>query len=206
MQKIRLMTFNHYAILIFVIAAIACAGYYTWHMLRLRAQVPAAAEGGRTQSRLPPVAFRPLAILFVLIAVIIAAEPFSTYYKGAIVLGLCLALLADLLYIVPGTPQLVHLGHLTIIYALYATAFASQMSLQIPTIWTVILLVLAGGIYYLIHEGLTFLRVFYDYLYGSALFDGMDRAGDASADAGHQRIIGFSRCSAVHHCGKRAGS
>ena len=154
------MTFNHYVILISAIAALACVVYYTLHIISTRKQIPPDAERGSTRSRIPPSAFRPLAILFVLVTVIVAAEPLSTFYKGAIVLGLSLALIADLLYIVPGTPLLVHLGHLVVIYALYAAAFASQMRLQVPSLWGILLILLAGGLYYLFHSGLTFLRVF----------------------------------------------
>jgi len=75
------------------------------------------------------------------------------FYKGAIVLGMLLALIALALRVSGFLPSYVAHAHLVITYALYALAFASQTS-GWPTPFALILIVAAGAIYYWLYPKL----------------------------------------------------
>lgn len=75
------------------------------------------------------------------------------FYKGAILLGMLLSLIGILLRISGFLPSYVAHAHLLLTYALYGLAFASQTS-GWPTAWAIILIALAGGLYYWLYPTL----------------------------------------------------
>lgn len=75
------------------------------------------------------------------------------FYKGATLLGMLLALLALLVRQSNFLPSYVVHAHLSITYALYALAFASQTS-GWPTPWALLLVAVAGLLYYFFYPTL----------------------------------------------------
>jgi uncharacterized membrane protein YhhN len=91
--------------------------------------------------------YRPLTTLLISLVALLVPLPVGMVYKGAILLGLLLSLLADLLRLVGGTPPVVGAALALHAYLLYCWAFASQTAWRIPTPW-VLLLLIYGGLYY----------------------------------------------------------
>lgn len=77
----------------------------------------------------------------------------NIFYKGAVVLGMLLALLAFMVRQSNFLPTYVVHAHLLITYALYALAFASQTS-GWPTPWAILLIAVAGLLYYFFYPTL----------------------------------------------------
>jgi uncharacterized membrane protein YhhN len=75
------------------------------------------------------------------------------FYKGAVVLGILLALIGVALYISGFLPNYVAHAHLLLTYTLYAYAFASQTS-GWPSPFSLILVVAAALIYYWLYPTL----------------------------------------------------
>lgn len=112
------------------LSALVLAGVYIWSDLQ--------AEAG------PIVALRPLCTLAVAIVAMMAPMPVSLFFKGAIVLGLLLSLVADGLLAIESTPPVIGAGIYLVVYFLYLLAFSSQTVWQIPTVWVLPLILYAG--------------------------------------------------------------
>jgi uncharacterized membrane protein YhhN len=97
-----------------------------------------------TQSQME--SYRPLATLLIFVIALLAPMPVTPFYKAAILLGLIISLAIDLLYLQAGTPLIVGVAAVLHVYLLNFLAFASQTTLQIPTLWALLLLVYAAVI------------------------------------------------------------
>jgi uncharacterized membrane protein YhhN len=75
----------------------------------------------------------------------LAPDPINIYQKGAVVLGLILAVLGLALRLSKFLPEYVTHAHLLFTYTLYATAFAAVTS-GLPTPWAVIVVLAAAGV------------------------------------------------------------
>jgi uncharacterized membrane protein YhhN len=77
----------------------------------------------------------------------------NLFYKGAVVLGMLLALLAVALRASQFLPSYAAHAHLVLTYILYAYAFSSQTS-GWPTPFVILLLAIGGAIYYWLYPNL----------------------------------------------------
>ena len=93
-----------------------------------------------------------------LLVALLTPAPDNIFYKGALVLGLLLAIIGFLFYRSGFLPNYVAHAHLVLTYTLYAYAFASQTS-GWPTPWALILLAAAALIYWWFHPNLAELRI-----------------------------------------------
>jgi uncharacterized membrane protein YhhN len=82
-------------------------------------------------------------------------SPFAdqTFYKGAVLLGMLLALLAAVIRTTEFLPSYAAHAHLVITYALYASAFASETQ-GWPTPYALLLIAAAGLVYYWLYPRL----------------------------------------------------
>jgi uncharacterized membrane protein YhhN len=115
------------------LAALAAWGY----ALRLPADKPNTQALGLATA----------ALLAAWLVALLTPASTNIFYKGAILLGMLLALLAFLVRQSNFLPTYVVHAHLLITYALYALAFASQTS-GWPTPWSILLIIVAGLLYY----------------------------------------------------------
>ena len=108
-------------------------------------------SAGSSQAQSLGLFIAPLAAAWLVALLPPAAD--HIFYKGAIVLGMLLALIALALRISGFLPSYVAHAFLVITYILYALAFASQTS-GWPTPFALILIVAAGAIYYWLYPQL----------------------------------------------------
>lgn len=78
---------------------------------------------------------------------LIAPEPVSAFYKGAILLGLLITLVATGLLFSRFLPDYAAHAHLLWVYLIYFAGFTAHTRLQIPVLW-VLLVVAAAAILY----------------------------------------------------------
>lgn len=135
-----------YATLLLTIGALVTISLYLW------------GEYTNRDSRARPY-FLPATLLLTLLIAFITPAPVSIFYKAALSLGLILALLANFLRLLPGTPLVVEKAHLLIALTLYMIAFATLHPLKWPTPWLLLLLVGAGGIAWLLASRLAELQI-----------------------------------------------
>lgn len=131
------MTHVQFYLALFVtLAATITAILHLWpQMVRVRAQ---------------PQLYAPLTLALVALVALLAPQPVSLFYKGAITFGLLLALIALLWLTLPNMPPAVGLAHLLVVIFLYWLAFAAASQTRWPTPWGLLVLVYAGFIYWLI--------------------------------------------------------
>ncbi|MCC6458264.1 MAG: hypothetical protein IT328_25145 [Caldilineaceae bacterium] len=123
---------------LYIALALTAAALVAWFMaLRLPAHEP--------DTKIVGLSLVPLAASWLVALLTPAAD--NMLYKGAVVLGLLLALLALALRQSNFLPGYAAHAHLLITYALYALAFSSQTS-GWPTPFALILIVIAGLLYY----------------------------------------------------------
>jgi uncharacterized membrane protein YhhN len=147
---------HFYGMLLLLLAALVTAGHFLW-------------DEYRGVENAPRRYFLPLTIaLFVLIA-LIAPTPVSVYYKAAILLGLLLTLLGNVLALLPGTPPVVQKAHWLLAVLLFTTAFAALHPAKWPTPWLLLLLLYGGAIAWLIAPRLAELQITI-LVYGLLLF------------------------------------
>jgi uncharacterized membrane protein YhhN len=77
--------------------------------------------------------YRPVTMLVILFLAVLAPQPVSPIYKGAIIVGLIIALLGDSLMMIPGTPFIVGLVSFSFVALLNAYAFGSEVALRVPS-------------------------------------------------------------------------
>jgi uncharacterized membrane protein YhhN len=133
-------TFNGYLAALLSVAVLVVTIVLTRTELR--------ASGGRMMP------MRPLATLLIMLIAILAPAPVSPFFKGAIVLGLALSLVADAFLLMASTPLIVGVALNLIVYLLYCVAFASRTVLQWPTLWLLLLLLYAAFWYRLLAPSL----------------------------------------------------
>jgi hypothetical protein len=105
----------------------------------------------KDQSR---VAYGVAVVASAFVIALLAPQPVSIYYKGAIVLGLALAAVAIGLLLSAALPTYVAHGHLVVVYVLYFTAFASQNGFRAPTLWVLLIVLGLVVLYFLINPKL----------------------------------------------------
>lgn len=94
--------------------------------------------------------YKPLTMILVMAVAITAPQPVSLFYKGAIILGLILSLVGDIFLMLPGRLLLAGLMLFLIAHIVYIYAFGSVTHWAIPSPWTLALLLIGGGIYWLL--------------------------------------------------------
>ena len=73
--------------------------------------------------------YRPLTMVSIAMVAMVAPEPISVFYKGAIILALLLALGGEAIMMISGTPIMVGVIHVSLVSFLYFLAFPSQVSM-----------------------------------------------------------------------------
>ena len=132
------MPWQFYLAVIFSLAAVVLA------VLRLRIEADPTGSGEQSY------VYRPLAMLAIALVAMVAPEPVSVFYKGAIVLALLLALLGETVMMVKGTPLMVGVIFVSFCALLYFFAFGSTVDLQWPTPWVLLIVLYVGAVYYLL--------------------------------------------------------
>ncbi|MCB0075747.1 MAG: hypothetical protein KDE20_30050, partial [Caldilineaceae bacterium] len=132
------MPWQFYLAVIFSLAAVVLA------VLRLRIEADPTGSGEQSY------VYRPLAMLAIALVAMVAPEPVSVFYKGAIVLALLLALLGETVMMVKGTPLMVGVIFVSFCALLYFFAFGSTVDLQWPTPWALLIVLYVGAVYYLL--------------------------------------------------------
>ena len=94
--------------------------------------------------------YKPLTMILLLAVAITAPQPISLFYKGAIVLGLILSLTGDVFLMLPGRLLLAGLMQFLIAHIVYIYAFGSVTHWALPSPWKLGLLLIGGGIYWLL--------------------------------------------------------
>ncbi len=79
--------------------------------------------------------YRPLTMALISLVAMVAPQPVSIFYKGAIVLALLLAVMAEAVMMVRGTATIVAVIFVSLIAVLYLFAFTSQLRWAWPTPW-----------------------------------------------------------------------
>jgi uncharacterized membrane protein YhhN len=97
---------------------------------------------------------RPAVMALVVLIALLAPEPVDPYYKGGILFGLLVSLVADGLATIPGNPRITVVGLLLIAYFVYLTVFASETALGWPTPWLLALILYGALLYWQIAPGL----------------------------------------------------
>lgn len=115
-------------------------------------RTPATASRSQTLG----YAVAPLAAAW--LVALLTPAPDGLFYKGALVLGLLLAIVGFLFHRSGFLPNYVAHAHLVLTYTLYAYAFASQTS-GWPTPWALLLLAAAALLYWWLHPALAELRI-----------------------------------------------
>lgn len=102
---------------------------------------------GPTRFRVPPrpELYGPLTLVLITIVALLAPIPVAPLYKAGIVLGLLLALLAEVMRTLPGTPPAVSQAFLLLTYFVYLLAFAGPVVGGWPSPWG-LLIPLYGGL------------------------------------------------------------
>lgn len=137
---------HFYVMLLLLIGVLATAIRYFWD------EYSGAEMGTRAY-------FQPVALALIWVIALIAPTPVSVYYKAAILLGLLLTLLGNILALLPGTPPAVPKAHWLLAVALFTTAFAALHPAKWPTPWLFLLLLYGGGIAWLIAPRLAELQI-----------------------------------------------
>jgi len=129
---------------LYIAVALSVVSVGTWvYALRLPIYTP--------QSQLLTYHIVPFLIVW-LIALLTPAHEI-TFYKGAILMGMLMAIIGLALHDFDFLPSYVAHAFLTITYILYAYAFSSQTS-GWPTPWALLLLAAAAAIYYWLYPTL----------------------------------------------------
>ena len=99
------------------------------------------------KSRLPQAEWlAPAALACLFFAAMLAPQPVSHLYKGAILLGLLVATLSAILHAAPGMPDYVSVAGLYVIAFVYLIAFASAHPLAVPTLWALVVIAWAAAL------------------------------------------------------------
>ena len=94
--------------------------------------------------------YRPLTMVSIAMVAMVAPEPISVFYKGAIILALLLALGGEAIMMISGTPIMVGVIHVSLVSFLYFLAFASQVSMAWPTVWALLIPLYTAVVFYLL--------------------------------------------------------
>jgi len=103
--------------------------------------------------------FKPLTMGLILLVAIMAPQPISLFYKGAILTGLTLALMGDIFLMLPGRVLIVGLGLFLWTHILYFYAFASLTAWRLPTYWVIPLVAYAFVMYRVLNPHLREMRI-----------------------------------------------
>jgi uncharacterized membrane protein YhhN len=126
---------------------------------------------------------------------LLAPQPASLYQKGAIVLGLLLAILAFAFRLSNLLPVYAAHAHLMLTYALYAGAFAARTT-GWPTLWALLVLVAAAGVLWWLWRSLAELResiLLYALLLLLALWQALEMAVQQPAEiAAWAALVGMA--------------
>lgn len=98
--------------------------------------------------------FRPLTMVVIIFLAILAPAPVSLMYKGAIIMGLMIALTGDALMMIPGTPFIVGLISFSFVALLNFFGFASVVTLQVPSPFGLLILLYAVAIFWVLRNHL----------------------------------------------------
>lgn len=98
--------------------------------------------------------YRPLTMVVIIFLAVLAPAPVSAIYKGAIIMGLLIALTGDALMMIPGTPFIVGLVSFSFVALLDLYGFSSMTSLHIPSPFGLLILVYAGVFYWVLRQHL----------------------------------------------------
>jgi len=98
--------------------------------------------------------YRPVTMIVILFLAILAPYPISPTYKGAIIIGLVIALLGDSLMMIPGTPFIVGLISFSFVALVNVFAFGSESSLQIPSPIGILIPLYAIALYWVLRKQL----------------------------------------------------
>lgn len=134
------MPWQFYLAVIFSLAALILT------VLRLRAEAAGAQDKVYT--------YRPLVMLCIALVAMVAPEPVSVFYKGAVVLALLLAILGEAVMMIKGTPLMVGVIFVSFCAILYFFAFASLVSLAWPTVWALLIPLFVAALFYVFKSSL----------------------------------------------------
>ncbi|HMN31670.1 MAG TPA: hypothetical protein PKE45_26210, partial [Caldilineaceae bacterium] len=95
-----------------------------------------------------PMLYAPLGMALLAVVALLAPTPLDFVHKGAIVLGLILALIAVVFFSLEGTPPVVGFAQMLITYMLYFVASAVLTAWGWPTPWELVVLLIAGLLYW----------------------------------------------------------
>ncbi len=98
--------------------------------------------------------YRPVTMLVILFLAILAPQPVSPMYKGAIIIGLTIALLGDSLMMIPGTPFIVGLISFSFVALLNVFAFGSEVTFQVPSPAGLLILLYAVAYFWMLRKQL----------------------------------------------------
>jgi uncharacterized membrane protein YhhN len=98
--------------------------------------------------------YRPVTMIVIIFLAILAPQPISPMYKGAIIIGLVIALMGDSLMMIPGTPFIVGLVSFSFVALLNFMAFGSEVSFQIPSPVGILILLYAVAFYWVLRKSL----------------------------------------------------
>lgn len=124
-----------YVALVMTAAALAAAAMLIW---------PRPAPEGTDKSLIYVSAAVTLSFLIALLA----PQPVSAFYKGSILLGLLITLLATGLLFSHFLPDYAAHAHLLWVYVIYFTGFTAHTRLQLPVPWVLLVIAAAGILYW----------------------------------------------------------
>jgi hypothetical protein len=124
-----------YVALALTAAALAAALFLLWPQ-------PAPATAGKS------LQYALAAVTLSFLVALLAPEPASAYYKGSILLGLLITLLATVILFSRFLPDYAAHAHLLWVYLIYFTAFSAHTRLQLPVLWVLLIIAAAGVLYW----------------------------------------------------------
>jgi hypothetical protein len=98
--------------------------------------------------------WRPLGTLAAALVALLAPGPVWELYKGFVVFALLIAFVADLVWMIPGTPLIVFIGAKLPTYFVLWVAIAALLDWHIPSPWVLIAPAVAVGTFFVLRPGL----------------------------------------------------